>query len=364
MCGQCHSIGSPSGPDEFAAARERGFTYRPGEDLLNTRWISPGQAGGSVKMKRILKFNPHFLEERFWSDGMVRVSGREYLGLLATPCYQHEDPRKGIMTCLSCHTMHKPAADPRSLREWADDQLKLDMDGNEACLECHEDYRDNLEAHTHHARDSSGSLCYNCHMPYTAYGLLKAIRSHTIDSPTVAASLATGRPNACNQCHLDKTLQWTADHLQELYRISSPRLDEDQQSIAASILWITTGDAGQRALIAWSMGWTPARRASGSLWMPVYLAQLLADPYDAVRYIAYRSLRTLPGYGGFSYDFLSPPEERMATMGDAFQVWKERRNPRQAAGPQLLIDPQGELDRRTWSRLLEKRDNRRVHLEE
>ena len=98
--------------------------------------------------------------------------------------------------------------------------------------------------------------------------------------------------------------------------------------------------------------------------MPVYLAQLLADPYDAVRYIAYRSLRTLPSYGGFSYDFMSPPEERMAAMGDAFQVWKERRNPRQAAGPQLLIDPQGELDRRTWSRLLAKRDNKRVHLEE
>ena len=48
-------------------------------------------------------------------------------------------------------------------------------------------------------------------MTATTYGLVKAIRSHLIDSPTVESSLTTGRPNACNLCHLDRTLDWTAD---------------------------------------------------------------------------------------------------------------------------------------------------------
>ena len=40
-------------------------------------------------------------------------------------------------------------------------QLAKRMDGNEACLQCHEKMRDKISAHTHHAADSSGSLCYN-----------------------------------------------------------------------------------------------------------------------------------------------------------------------------------------------------------
>ena len=42
-----------------------------------------------------------WLGDRFWPDGMVRVTGREYNGLLDTACYQ-----RGKMSCLSCHSMH------------------------------------------------------------------------------------------------------------------------------------------------------------------------------------------------------------------------------------------------------------------
>ena len=73
-----------------------------------------------------------------------------------------------------------------------------------------------------------------------------------------------------------------------------PRLTNDQRCIAVFILWILSGDAGQRALVAWSMGWQSAQQASGSHWMGSYFAQLLEDPYDAVRFAAYRSLRQLP----------------------------------------------------------------------
>jgi hypothetical protein len=36
-----------------------------------------------------------------------------------------------------------------------------------------------VTAHTHHASNSSGNECYNCHMPHTTYGVLSAIRSTT-----------------------------------------------------------------------------------------------------------------------------------------------------------------------------------------
>ena len=134
-------------------------------------------------------------------------------------------------------------------------------------------------------------------MPHTTYGLLKAIRSHTIDVPDVGTSIATGRPNACNLCHLDQPYGWTGQKLEEWYGRSAPRLPPEHREVAASVVGILRGDAGARALWAWSLGWSPAQEASGSTdWMLLYLGELLTDPYDAVRYIAHRSLRSLPGY--------------------------------------------------------------------
>jgi len=125
---------------------------------------------------------------------MVRVSGREYNALLESPCHQ-----RGAMTCLSCHSMHK--SDP-------DGQLARAGDGDAACTQCHRAIGDNVAAHTHHRADSSGSTCYNCHMPHTTYGLLRAMSSHQVTVPRVQDTTEAGRPNACNLCHLDKTLAW------------------------------------------------------------------------------------------------------------------------------------------------------------
>ena len=58
-------------------------------------------------------------------------------------------------------------------------------------------------------------------------------------------------------------------------RVASAPLPVDEQSIAASLLWSIRGDAGQRALMAWMMGWKPAQDASGTQWLPPYLAGLL-----------------------------------------------------------------------------------------
>jgi hypothetical protein len=289
---------------------------------------------------------------------MVRISGREYNGLIESACYQH-----GELSCLSCHQMHPDVADNRPIGQWSDDQLHPGLEDARACKECHREFQSQqaLEAHTHHRAESAGSNCYNCHMPYTTYGLLKAIRSHQIDSPSVRSSVMTGRPNACNQCHLDQTLEWTAEQLHDWYGIESPELSDEQRTIAASVLWLLRGDAGQRALTAWSLGWREAQETSGTDWMAVYLGQLLDDSYAAVRMIAARSLRTLAGFERLDYDYVAPADVRAAASRHAVEQWTGMpRRPNE----RVLINGQGNLMRTTLERLLQQRDDRPMVLVE
>jgi hypothetical protein len=195
-------------------------------------------------------------------------------------------------------------------------------------------------------------------MPYTTYGLLKGIRSHEIDSPSVATSLTTGRPNACNQCHLDETLEWSADHLQAWFDEPKPELDADQRSVAASLLWLLSGDAAQRALIAWSFGWEPARQASGTDWMAPYLAQLLEDPYPAVRFVAERSLRGIEGYEGIAYDFMGSDANRNSAHAEVLEIWSRDSSP-EPRGP-TMIDSDGRVYPELFVRLLSARNDRPV----
>jgi hypothetical protein len=195
-------------------------------------------------------------------------------------------------------------------------------------------------------------------MPYTSYGLMRALRSHLVDVPTVTASVQTGRPNACNGCHLDRTLAWTAEHLRSWWGIETEALSDDDRSVAASVRWLLEGDAGQRALVAWAYGWAPARGASDSDWQAPHLAVLLEDPYTAVRYIAGRSLRSLPGFEDFEADFLAPPSQRTGDAARARATW----NPGRAA-PAVLVGPGG-LDEAEQTGRLGRRDDRPVDLKE
>jgi hypothetical protein len=201
-------------------------------------------------------------------------------------------------------------------------------------------------------------------MPYTTYGLLKTIRSHQISSPSVQASLETGRPNACNLCHLDKTLAWTAEYLNRWYGVAKPALgsvDSDEQSVAASLLWLLRGDAGQRAIVAQSLGWPAAQQASGTGWLVPYLALSLDDPYDAVRYITSRSLRTLPAFRDFAYDYVAPPPARAAMRVRAMEIWRRTRDDVSWRGnAALLINRDGSFNAAVVNRLVRARDNRRV----
>jgi hypothetical protein len=199
-------------------------------------------------------------------------------------------------------------------------------------------------------------------MPFTTYGLLKTIRSHQVSSPSVKATVDTGRPNACNLCHLDKTLAWTSDALTRWYGAAASPLPDEDRTVAASLLILLKGDAGQRAIVAQSMGWLPAQQASGGNWMAPYLALLLTDSYDAVRYIAGRSLRTLPGLEPFEYDFVARPDVRAEARIRALRLWRPARTPR--SEPELLLNADGTFNAVLIDRLLRERNTRRVRYRE
>jgi len=351
VCGFCHSM---KWIDRNEPWRDRGFRFRPGDDLeATTPLIQPHKVDQLPALKDYLARNPDLLADYFWSDGMGRVSGREYNSVAASPCFQG-----GKFSCLSCHSLHE--SEPEDL-------LAANRQDNRACLQCHPAFGTDtaLTAHTHHAVGSSGSECYNCHMPHTTYGVLSAIRSHQISSPRVADQLATGRPNACSLCHLDRPLRWVETALTAWFQQPTNQLDSAQETVAEGARLALTGDAGQRALTAWHLGWKPARDTSGTDWMTPLLGALLDDPYAAVRCLAERSLRTSPGLMPTDYDFVAEPDSRISAAEDVWRRWLAARKPESTA-PEPFSGPwttPAEITTRLRP-LLEARNQRPMRLRE
>jgi hypothetical protein len=358
VCGQCHGITWISDSGEL---QQHGIRFRPGDELnLNRKLIRAAHLDEQPILKESLKNNPRYLSDRYWSDGMVRVSGRDYSGMMESPCHLN-----GELSCLSCHSLHHDSPKTESALEWRDDQLSQVGHSNQACTQCHESIATDLEAHTHHPVESTGSHCYNCHMPHTTYGLLKAIRSHHIDSPSVQSSLDTGRPNACNLCHLDQTLEWTGQHLTDWFGQPRPALSNEQRDIAAGLTWVVKGEAGQRALLAWHFGWDAAKEASGQDWMGFAVAQGLVDPYSAVRFISQRSLKRLEGMEDLDYDFIGPESERLEAMQRARGIWASQTQKQSGSDrSNVLINADGNPNRERFNELIRNRDNRSMDLQE
>jgi predicted CXXCH cytochrome family protein len=347
ICGQCHSIKLHLERDW----EQSGSQYRPGGDLEKSILVvHPSRPSSLPGLEEALK-DSEAVRFFFWPDGMTKITGREFNGMAESPCYE-----RGNLSCISCHSMHKGDRNQ---------QLTEKMRSNEACLQCHETMRNKIEQHTHHAPASPGSLCYNCHMPHTSWGLLKAVRSHKITSPNVQTTLDTGRPNACNLCHLDQSLAWSAKHLSDWYAVKAPKLSEEETSLSAGVHFLLRGDAGQRALMVWSMGWDAARQASGQRWMVPYLAQMLEDPYAMVRYRAARGLQTYPEFSDFKFDYVGALAERLQARRQAGEIWSKMAiAPLDRTGSHILFDASGRLEQERFDGLLRQRDNRSVFLVE
>ncbi|HIA20753.1 MAG TPA: hypothetical protein EYN70_15290 [Planctomycetaceae bacterium] len=342
ICGSCHSAWD-AGPSN---QRQR---YRPGDDLEKSLHLF--RFGDQVAES----LNETVAKSAFWQDGTLRVGGREYLAMIESPCYlgAKNAPADRHMSCLSCHSMHQ--SDPN-------DQLTARMEGNHACLQCHQKFQDKIPQHTHHAVNSSGSKCYNCHMPHTSYALLKAIRSHRVEVPSAAVSAAVDKPNGCNQCHLDKSLQWTADYLKQWYHIETEALTPEQQIESFTLTLLLRGDAAERAITAWTCGWQEAQETSVYLATVPALAELLDDPYVAVRRIAFQSLRSMKGFEDLQFNFVGPEADRLEVKREVMLRWESMRGTiTRESWPVLLLDKEGQ---QRFLDLLKLRDDQPVEFPE
>jgi hypothetical protein len=135
-------------------------------------------------------------------------------------------------------------------------------------------------------------------MPKIVYGVLDVHPSHRIESPSPAQQAADDRPDACTQCHIDKTRAWAAAAYDRMFgakqarqvaleAVSSPApaLSEVERQLFA-------GDPIQRSLAAAAL----AREVSASTRsrrLALLLEVMDNDPYPAVRHLAQRSARHL-----------------------------------------------------------------------
>lgn len=275
----------------------------------------------------------------FWSDGTPRTTALEYQGVTASACYQ-----QGQMTCFSCHSMHAPhGSDPNDQLRFADAAELPSAQHNRACTQCHQSLttEDALAAHTHHAAGSAGSRCYNCHMPYQTYALHKRVRSHRITIPTAAVTRQHGVPNACNQCHVDRSTDWTDRMLagwQNEGAASAGRSDraaDDAAVFAASaelsmvVEHALAGHALQRALAMEQLGDPTNFAVAGTQWRARILLSALEDEYESVRLLAGQSLLRLPGFNEQTFDFLAAPAVRGRQVA-ALRQWAATQDSEQA----------------------------------
>jgi predicted CXXCH cytochrome family protein len=99
------------------------------------------------------------------------------------------------VTCSDCHDPHSG---------------KTRFSGDNVCLQCHAADKFAAPAHNHHTDVTSALTCTSCHMPVRTYMVIDPRHDHSFRVPRPDLSATLGTPNACNDCHKDKTAEWAA----------------------------------------------------------------------------------------------------------------------------------------------------------
>ncbi|MCB1486201.1 MAG: tetratricopeptide repeat protein [Bauldia sp.] len=159
-CGFCHARRSTIAED-----------WVPGRSLSQTEAVSPLSQG------------------LFSADGQMLDEVYNYASFKQSKMFD-----AGV-TCSDCH-------DPHSA------ELKLDGDG--VCLQCHAPAKYEAASHSHHEGIEPEIGCPACHMPQRTYMVVDPRHDHSFRVPRPDLSVSLGTPNACNDCHADKSAEWAA----------------------------------------------------------------------------------------------------------------------------------------------------------
>jgi hypothetical protein len=193
------------------------------------------------------------------ADGTALRNSSEAIDLGASPC-------RGIK-CTDCHEPHR--ADAR-----ADEARSL-----AACTRCHDALGDPAAARAHAGSGHESATCLDCHMPRVVMGIDRFVRTHRIAVPADRARLAEGAPNACNLCHLDRSVGWTIDALRDGWEVGIASVTRGGDvDTPAGELWLASSRPAYRLIAAHAFARSPLARGA----LPE-LAHGLADPLAYVR---------------------------------------------------------------------------------
>jgi len=133
---------------------------------------------------------------QYHADGQIDGEVFEYGSFLQSAMH------KAGVICSDCHEPHA---------------AKLRAEGNALCAQCHLPEKFDVTAHHKHSSGSAGAQCVNCHMPTKNYMVVHDRRDHSMRVPRPDLSVSIGTPNACTQCHADRSAEWAAKAVAEWY---------------------------------------------------------------------------------------------------------------------------------------------------
>jgi predicted CXXCH cytochrome family protein len=128
-------------------------------------------------------------EHLYYGDGQQRDEVYDIGSFLQSKMRAH-----GV-TCSDCHDPHSS---------------QLRAPGNAVCAQCHAAVKYDAPVHTLHMAASAGAQCAACHMPTRNYMLIDPRHDHSIRIPRPDLSAKLETPNACTDCHKNRSPSWAA----------------------------------------------------------------------------------------------------------------------------------------------------------
>lgn len=189
------------------------------------------------------------------------------------------------VSCNSCHDVHSG---------------NLKAEGNQLCASCHDVAQYDSPQHHHHQESSSATKCITCHMPGKYYMGVDFRHDHSLRVPRPDLSVRYGVPNACNDCHQDRTARWAARAVTDWFGAKrQPHFSDTLASASADL-----GAALPQLIYLLEDRSQPAiARATALFWLaqavnlpPVQaaLVKAIKDDEPLLRYQAVTALQNLP----------------------------------------------------------------------
>jgi len=201
-------------------------------------------------------YRPALLEEGlYWPDGQMRDEVYNYGSFLQSRMFA-----KGV-TCSDCHEPHTQ---------------KLRAPGNAVCTQCHQAAKYDSDKHSHHAAETPGAQCAACHMPATSYMVVDPRHDHSMRIPRPDRSATMGVPNACNQCHKERSPSWAAEQIRRWVPQPTPGFQTFAEALHAGAR-TRAGSRGLLMTVAEDMQQPAIARASAVALLARYPGPLTTD---------------------------------------------------------------------------------------